>query len=83
MPLEEETEFSIEWSKDFYIRCSYENNWVDFGFDLGGGEKDFLLEKNPCHASGKVSDVFVREARSVLVKNLQKSGYRVIDISNY
>lgn len=81
MSPEPEPNFSFVWRNDLRIRCEYHGQWVDFGFDLGGREKDLPLERNPAEMSDGVSDEFVARAREALVIYLRGIGYRVIDLS--
>jgi len=73
-----EDQFSFDWHKDFYTRCTQGANWVDFSFDLGGGEKDLPLERLPTRISERASPEFVAAVRTALTIHLQKLGYRVI-----
>ena len=53
--------------------------WVEFGFDLGGSEKDIGLEKNPVECAPDATEEFVANARRELISHLQGLQYSVVE----
>jgi hypothetical protein len=70
----------IQWLKSMTLRCTCGDTWVDFGFELGGGEKELPLERSPAGGSPDVTPELAGEFREALVEHLETTGYSVVDI---
>lgn len=74
------SDIQIHWMKNMCLRCASGDQWVDFGFDLGGGEKDLPLERTPSSSSPNVTPEIAKEYRAALVEYLKGQGYSVVDV---
>ena len=69
---------TVEWNKDFRLRCNYGDAWVDFFFDIGGPNRQLSIERKPVGQSDGVSSPFCEQALGDLTSHLKSLGYDVI-----
>lgn len=69
--------FRFEWQKDFSIRCTTEDLWIDFSFDIGGGKHDLLLFRRPARKSDHHTEDVEEAAFSQLCAYLEGLGYQL------
>ncbi len=74
-----QSDYEFEWSKDFTIRCKLGARYVEFAFDLDGGERGIGIEKQPVERSLGVEDDFVRQSKSALLDYLKGLNYEVVE----
>lgn len=67
----------IEWHKDFRLRCKYDQAWVDFFFEVGGGDKELGIERRPFAISENAQSELCETALADLTAHLNSIGYRV------
>lgn len=68
----------IEWHNDFRLRCNYKDAWVDFGFDMDGGDKQLGIEWLPVAISTTAMPELRTCAREDLKRYLVSIGYEVL-----
>ena len=72
-------DLQIQWMKNMCIRCTCGDTWAEFGFDLGGGEKEIPLERKAANSSPDMTPRIAEEFRTAIVEFLKDRGYTVIN----